>query len=260
MQTISTILSKSDQALIENALLSFGRIVTFDQLFSLVDGSMTRNNAKRKIALLANKGWLVRLKKGLYAIITDISTLGSNDMSEYVIAQALHQESYISFENALQYHGIFDQALTTVRSVTATYARNHTIGQAEYLFSQTKDEFYFGFTEEVIGSYRIKIAEVEKALIDMLYFRDSDYTVNIVLEKLREYTHRLDMVKLQNYAENYGISMVRLIGFLLDEVGADTTDLLAYAKTRNKGYNKLSNQADKFNAKWRLYYDTYVIA
>ncbi len=259
MQTRNTILSQSDLALLEDTLLQFGRLVTFEQLASLFATTDTRDAMSRKITLLVKKGWLLRLKKGLYLVLTDISTLGTNDLSEYVLAQALHKDSYVSFENALQYHGLFDQMLSTVSSVTTTYVRKHTVQQTTYIFSRVKPNLYFGFTEEVIGSYRVSIAEKEKALLDMLYFKTSAYTVSIVIEKLREYTHRFDSEKLQQYAQHYGIGMVRTVGFLLDQVHLDTTQLLTHAKQQPNSYSKLTKQSSQFNAKWRLYYDPHLI-
>jgi predicted transcriptional regulator of viral defense system len=259
MQAKNTILSRSDLSLLEDALLQFGRLVTFEQLSSLFTAKETRDAMSRKIALLVKKGWLLRLKKGLYLVLTDITTLGTNDLSEYVIAQALHKDSYVSFENALQYHGLFDQMLSTVGNVTTTYARRHTVQQTTYVFSQVKPDLYFGFTEEVIGSYSVYIAEKEKALLDMLYFKTSAYTVSIVLEKLREYTHRFDGEKLQQYTQHYGIGMIRTLGFLLDQIHEDTTQLLNYAKKQRNSYSKLTKQSSQFDAKWRLYYDPYLI-
>ena len=261
MQSTNTILSSSDLSLLEDALIKFGRIVQFDQLFKLADSSVDRNYFREKVALLVNRGWLLRLKKGQYLIVTDISTLGANDLSESVIAQALQEESYLSFENALQYHGLFDQALSTVSSVTTEYARSYKVQQTTYTFARIKQSLYFGFSEEIVNtSYRVKVAEAEKALLDMLYFRDSMYTVNVVLEKLRDYKHRLDIEKLKDYAKRYGVGMVRLVGFLLDQIEVNTEDLLTDAKAHRNSYNKMTATSSVFNAKWRLYYDLHAIA
>lgn len=252
----NTILSQSDLILLEDTILQFGRIVNFQQLVSLFSRTETRDAIRRKVALLVKKGWLIRLKKGQYLVVTDISTLGVSDISEYVVSQVLHKDSYISFENALQYHGLFDQLLGTVRSVTITYAREYRVQNTTYAFSKIKKDLYFGFTEEVFGSYKAQIAEKEKALLDMLYFRNSTHIVNLVLEKLREYQHRLDLSKLKTYAQNYGVGMERMIGFLLDQINVDTIDLLTRVKRKHNSYYKLTRQSTLFDAKWRLYYDT----
>lgn len=254
MKTKNTILSQSELSLLENAVIKYRKIVTFDELASLYVGE-TRETIRKKVALLVQKGWLIRLKKGQYNIITSISTLGQNDLSEYVVAEVLNKDSYVSFENALQYHGLFDQMLSTVGSVTTTYARIYTVQMTKYLFSRIKNDLYFGFTTETFGAYTAHIAEQEKALLDLLYFRNSIYTVNIVLEKLREYKHRLDFDKLKQYAEKYGVGMVRTVGFLLDQIEVDTTELLLSVKKSKNSYNKLSRNSNIFDAKWRLYYE-----
>lgn len=255
MQTNNMILSQSDLRVLENAVLKYQKIVTFDDLVGLFGKTETREVIRKKVALLVQKGWLIRLKKGLYVVITDISTLGANDLSEYVVAGSLHRNSYISFENALQYRGFFDQMLQTVASVTATYARSYTVGKTKYAFSRIKKELYFGFHEETINSYTVNIAEAEKAILDILYFRNSIYGISLVLEKLREYKHRLDFKKLKDYAQRYNLSMVRRVGFLLDQVEIDTSDLFSQVKGKKNSYNKLTQGSTAFNAKWRLYYD-----
>jgi len=259
MQIRNTILSQSDLKILQEVILQYGRVITFTQLASLFEATYKRAAIRQKVALLAKKGWLVRLKRGEYLVITDISTLGSIDLSENVIAQFLNKDSYISFENALQYHGLFDQMLTTVGSVTTMYARNYAVQKTNYTFSHMKKALYFGYTEETIGSYKVKIAEQEKALLDMLYFKTSAYIVSIVLEKLREYKHRLDFEKLQRYAQKFGTGMVRIVGFLLDQIEVDTNVLATSVKQEKNSYNKLTKESTKFDAKWRLYYDPYLI-
>ena len=103
------------------------------------------------------------------------------------------------------------------------------------------------------------IAEKEKAILDMLYFRSSDYVITLVLEKLKEYKDQIDFKKLKNYATKYSLSMVRKIGFLLDQIGVDSQDLLSLSESNKKSHNKLTKTSDLYNAKWRLYYDTHLI-
>lgn len=257
MQTLNTVLSRTDQILLEDTIVRYGRIVSFAQLYMVMsDLTISKATARQRIARLVDKGWLIRLKNGLYLVVTDISTLGSNDLSEYVIAQALNSNSYISSESALQYHGMYDQMLRAVTSITDAYARDYEIGETTYTFASIKKDLYFGFTTEAVdNTYRVQIADAEKALLDMLYFGRSAYAVNMVLEKLRDYQHQLDFAKLERYAQKYGVGMIRLLGLLLDQIGIDTTSLLANTKAHAGTYNKMTAKSSEFNAKWRLYYD-----
>ena len=73
------ILSKKDSKLLENAILSHGRILNSNQLKDIFSKDYSLEEANNRISLLAKIGWLLRIKKGLYVIVTDFSTLGFND-------------------------------------------------------------------------------------------------------------------------------------------------------------------------------------
>ena len=77
-------LTQQDTKLLEEAIFRYGDVVSFDQLVTLAD--MNRGYARKRISQLADQGWLVRLKKGLYAL-ADLSSLGFLRLSPYTVAQ-----------------------------------------------------------------------------------------------------------------------------------------------------------------------------
>ncbi len=79
-----------------------------------------------------------------------------------------------------------------------------------------------------------------------------------MLEKLHAYQDEFDFAKLKAYAARFSLGMVRKVGFLLDQLDVDTTDLMT-AEVKKSSYNKLTQDSDQFNAKWRLYYDPHLI-
>lgn len=258
METKNTILSQKDLQLLESIVLRLGRIVSFEQIREVAGESQSVGSLRKEVAQMAQAGWLIRLKRGLYLVVTDISTLGLADVADLVIAQTLNPDSYISFESALQFHGMFDQLLKRIDAVTTRTTQSYTVQQTTFTFSKIKKELYFGFTEETINRHSVKIAESEKAILDILYFRANDYAVSLVMEKLRDYEDEFDFEKLKTYSARYSVGMVRKVGFLLDQVGVDTADLWT-ANVKKNSYNKLTQDAAQFNAKWRLYYDSTLI-
>jgi predicted transcriptional regulator of viral defense system len=254
METKNTILSQRDLALLESLMLRYGKLVTFEQIREVLGEDITVDVARKRVAQMSKAGWLIRLKKGLYIVMTDISTLGFVDISNLAIAQMLNDESYISFESALQFHGMFDQSLKRIDSVTTQATKSYHVQQTVYTFSHIKQKLYFGFTQTIINNQTVNIAEKEKAILDILYYRVNDYAISLVLEKLTDYKDELDFEKLKAYSTKYWLGMVRKVGFLLDLVGADTSNLLTDEIKKNS-YNKLTQDAAQFNAKWRLYYD-----
>jgi predicted transcriptional regulator of viral defense system len=258
MKTKYTILSKNDAKLLEDAIVEHGRIVTFDKLSRTFKKEYSQAEAKNRISFLSKMGWLTRLRKGLYVIVTDIGSLAAGDISTYTMCQALNHESYISFENALQHHGMFDQMLSTVVAVTYRRARKYIIKGSEIKFFNIKKNLYFGFSQEKSDIGLVNIAEKEKALLDILYFRSTDYYVSLVWEKLKEHKNDLDFSLLKKYARKFNRTVIRQVGFFLDRLGIDTEDLVGEVKGRGS-YGRMTKGSRDFNAKWRLYFDHTLI-
>ncbi len=252
------ILSKKDAQLLENVIIRYGRIVDFDQLREVFKEQYSLAEAKNRISLLSKVGWLIRIKRGLYTIVTDIGTLSANDISVYTLCQALNKDSYISFENALQYHGMFDQMLSSVGAVTFKRARKYKVKNTEIRFFKIKKSLYFGFSQKRSDIGFVSIAEKEKALLDILYFRSNTYYASLIWEKLKEYKNDINFDLLKKYAKKYNFDIIRQIGFFLDCLLVDNTDLLKMIKGKTS-YSRMTKESDKFNAKWRLYFDDTVI-
>src|SRR4051812_20499939 len=100
----SSILTQQDSKLLEDAMIRYGDVASFEQLAAL--SGLARAYARKRISHLVRQGWLVRLKKGVYSF-ADLSSRGSVRLSQYTLAQLLVADSYVSFEAALQYHGCY---------------------------------------------------------------------------------------------------------------------------------------------------------
>ena len=258
METKNTILSGRDASLIEDMIVSFGRIVSFDQIKKGLAKNYSGVGLKKRIAFLTKQGWLVRIKKGLYIIVTDIGGLGSNDVSANAISRALNNESYVSFENALQYHGMFDQMVSGTSAITFKRARTYKVKDLTVKFFKIKKELYFGFTEERSDIGLVNMAQKEKALLDILYFRSTRYHSNLVWEKLKDYKDRIDFKVLKQYAAKFNFNIIRQVGIFLDKMGIDTKDLHSVVDGE-KSYGRMTKESKHFNAKWRIYCDDSII-
>jgi predicted transcriptional regulator of viral defense system len=258
MVTKNITISEKDANFLEEAIVRYGRIVSFDDLQKIFKKEYTAKEIRYRISRLIRKGWLLSLKKGLYVIITDIGALGTSDISLNTICQALNKDSYISFENALQYHGMFDQMLSTAGAVTYQRARKYQVQNAEVKFFKIQKKLYFGFSQERSDIGLINMASKEKALLDILYFRSNVYYANLVFEKLTENRHMIDFDLLKTYARKFNLDVIRQIGFFLDRNDVDTQDLVQMVQGKNN-YSRMTKDAKQFDAKWRLYFDPAVV-
>src|SRR3990167_4814510 len=86
----------------------------------------------------AKDGFLLRLKKGLYTLKTDLP-------SEEEMANALYQPSYISFEYALAYYNILPEMPYTITSATTKPTRLFTTQSTVYSYRTIKLSAYTGY-------------------------------------------------------------------------------------------------------------------
>lgn len=102
---------------------------------------------------------LTKLERGVYA-------LGGRMPDDFCIANTIHRPSYVSFETALNVHGILSQFPYEITSTTTSKTISKTIQGKLYTYSRVQSAFFFGY--EKINGYLM--ATPEKALLDQAYF------------------------------------------------------------------------------------------
>lgn len=252
MNTKRTILSEKELNIIENLIAKYSIIVSFEQLYRLLKNKMSRQAVRNLANKLTKNGWLVRIKKGVYTI-ANIESRGSVSIHSFKVAQVLVKDSYISFESALQYHGMFDQLLKTVSSVTVKRHKSVKIDNINYEYIYTKKDLFFGWEEKRVENYIVRVATIEKAILDILYFRRNIYSIDLVFEKLKEHTADVDLNRSNQFSEKYSITAQRILGFLFDKLSINSEFLYEIIK-KSKGCSFMSKDSNKFDSKWRLYY------
>ena len=255
MHMKQTSLSAKQSDLLENLIVKYGQIVTSSQIYEEAASTWDYEQTKNMVTKLVKSGWLVRIKRGLYAI-SDLSTKGFLTISPLVVASLLLPESYVSFESALSYHGMFDQLSNQTTSVSLKSYKSVDLSGVSYSFVKTKQELFFGWQDVLVGSHGANIAYPEKALIDIVNFRRSQYTIDLVIEKLREHRSDLDLNRLNDYVSKFSITTIKIFGMLFDFLDIDSEKLHQIINLR-KGTSWMLTGDSKFNAKWRLYYNDY---
>lgn len=247
-----TALTQIQLNVLEEALLTFGDVVTASEIESLIP-SNSPVRRRQLIKQMADAGWLVRIKRGLYQI-ADLSSLGMLTLSRYAVAQLLTPQSYVSFEAALQYHGMFDQLLGSVTSVSLKQRTLAVLEGIQYRYIKTSDKYFYGWEGISIDGHASKIATAEKALIDMIQFHRTSLAISLVAEKLTVSHHNIDFKRLYAFLLKANLTTLRIFGILLDVQGIDTEKLWARSR-RSTAASRMSNQSNDYNARWRLYHD-----
>jgi len=200
---------------------------------------------------LARSGWLVRLRKGLYALSSAVP--GVSPAHEFEIAMALVSPAAISHWSALHYHGLTEQAprkvfvLTTttasvprVRSTTVKRTRNgYPVGDTVYQFVQVKPERYFGVEKVWIGEARVRITDPERTLLDGLSMPQYCGDFAEVLHAFKVRGDELDVKQIVEYACRLDGATAKRLGWVLESQGVDPAYLEPLAGLPIKGYRKL---------------------
>lgn len=110
---------------------------------------------------MIKKGEIKKLTKGFYTIHNDPS-----------LAVFCFKPAYIGLYDALSYHNLWEQATNPV-ILTAKKVR---IGMREILDSNViiyrlDKKYFFGFELKKIDNFWIPVSDVEKTLVDLIYFR-----------------------------------------------------------------------------------------
>ena len=240
-----------DISTIEKMLVNHGRIIdhqTFSSYFTHL------SNINNKISSLIKKGWLVSLKKGTY-YITKLGSLGYATVSSYFIANIIGKKSFVSFEGALKYHGMFNQGLKKYRSISAKQYLSKKLEGITYNYIAVSKKDYFGFNKEKLDENMIRIASKERALLDLIEYQRTIYSVSLVIEIFQNHKGDIDLNLLAKYLKRYSQVTIKTIGLILDWLEIDSTLTLKLI-TSKASTSKLLDTSDKFNNKWRLYYDS----
>lgn len=156
--------------------------------------------AKYILETYCKKGTFVRLKKGLYAS-------KDNYPSQAEIANRLYQPSYISFEYAMQLHGLIPESAYTITSATTKPTRTFVVDGVPYSFSSLHKSLFNGYFPSKQNGVSVLLAEPEKALADYLYL--VTLGKKAPLERLS--IDKLDKTKLTFYEKIFDRPLLRLI-------------------------------------------------
>ena len=241
----------NDLDILEKILVEKGRIVNHTVLSSNFSHLSNINN---KISSLIKKGWLIKLKRGLY-YISKLGSLGYTSVSNYIIANKIGEDSFISFEAALKFHGLFDQGLRKYKSISKKQYLDKNLEGASYIYVVVKDKDYFGYEAEKVDGGNAKIATKERALLDLIEYQKTVHSISLVMEIIQNHKKELAFSLLIKYLNNYSQITIKTIGLTFDLLGIDSKLIKLLVKT-DKSTHRLFETSDKFSSKWRFYYDS----
>lgn len=83
------------------------------------------------------------------------------------------------------------------------------------------------------------------------------YTVDLVLDKLKEHKSDFSFSRLNEFSKKYSKTVRRVLGFLLDKLSLDSTYIYGLVKG-SKDCSYMTKDGAEFSSKWRLYYHSHL--
>jgi predicted transcriptional regulator of viral defense system len=184
------------------------------------------------VPYLVNGGWLLRLRRGLYAGTGRLP--GHLDIPSFAIATHVVTPAAISHWSALHHHGLTEQvpqmitAVTTRKVVTPSMRgkNNRMSGEhhawiiqgVRYEFITIKSDYFFGIEEIWIDEhFRIPITDRERTVLDLFAMPRIFGGLGEALGILETHLHEIDILKLVQYALRYNVAAAaKRLGWALD--------------------------------------------
>jgi len=147
-----------------NPLINFGNVpvqtgtiaACFDKLSS----------PSEKIRALEKNGQLIRLKRGLYVVNSEVS---GKPINACLCANHIYGPSYVSQQWALRWYGLIPEQVYTMTSVTTKRTRMFENSLGRFTYEQVKpDYFAIGINHIEEDGISFLMASREKALCDMI--------------------------------------------------------------------------------------------
>ena len=118
-------------------------------------------HASKLLERLADSGHLTRLRRGVWAMGSDVQMLA---LPQHLVAPF---PCYVSLQSALYYHGMTSQMPSATYAVSLARTQRYSTPLGDVSIHHIAPTFFFGFQR--VGEQGAQLALPEKALLDVLY-------------------------------------------------------------------------------------------
>lgn len=185
----------------------------------------------KRLARLAEKGWLERLERGKYMIVP-LEAGPDRQWTEdaYVLATYLVEPSAIAYWSALHYWNLTEQVPQLAYVQTTADIREHRkdVLGIRFRLVKLKEEKFFGLKHERLGNQRFSVTRREKTLLDGLDRPDLTGGIHEVAKGLREAADELDWSRVDEYLPRLGSgAVIKRLGYLVEAMELEVPDRAA---------------------------------
>lgn len=175
---------------------------------------------------LVRKGWLERLRPGLFRLVpADRGREGVADANPLTAGAALVSPYFFSFGTACTHHGLTEQVFADVYVACQQRRRPAIVRGKRYVFVEVATERFFGFEESNVLGEPVQMATLERAVLDAVDRPQHAGGLGEVARIVARVSARVSWPKLVDLARRWqSTAMVQRLGLLLDLEQAKVPD------------------------------------
>jgi len=223
---------------------------------------VTRTDAAKMLSRWAKKGWMSRVRQGIYVSVPLESRSADMPLEDpWLIADRLYSPCYIGGWSAAEYFDLTEQIFSTVVVMTVQKPRNRRpdIKNTTFLLRTVSEKAMFGLKPVWRGQVKVSVSDPTRTILDMLVDPVFVGGIRSVTDMLGNYlsSENKNLDQLIEYGERLGNGAVfKRLGFLLERKAPDE------AKAIEKCYKRLTAGNAKLDPKlnnirlitrWRLW-------
>lgn len=223
---------------------------------------MSAPRARRFLAYLARRGWLARIRPGLYAPVPLEAARPSEWSTDpWVVASQVFEPCYVGGWSACEHWGLTDQLFRSVVIVSTRWVRDRTptIQGTSYRVKVIKPERMFGTRPVWRDGVRVNVSDPSRTVLELLDDPELGGGIRHVSDVLRTWFEgdlRNDALLLE-YAERLGNrSVYKRLGFLVETLQIPAIGLIeACEQNMSEGVVRLAPSGPEGGrrvGRWRL--------
>lgn len=220
------------------------------------------SDAAKMLARWASKGWLSRVRRGLYVPVPLESRTADVSLEDpWLIAERLYSPCYIGGWTAAEYWDLTEQIFRTIVVMTLQKPRdrNPIIKETTFLVRTVSEKVMFGLKPIWRGQVKVSVSDPTRTILDIL----SDpqlggglrSAVDIFVNYLKSENKNIELVI--EYAKRLGNGAVfKRLGFLLEQFFPEEKSGIKICQGMlTKGNAKFDPKftANKLITRWRLW-------
>lgn len=174
---------------------------------------------RRRLVEWQQKGYIEKIRQGFYRF----KNQSINEKDLYLYANKIYEPSYISLESALAYYQLIPEAVFRITSISTRNTTQFKANCCAFTYKHVKPNLFFGFRLVPHNGFNLRIACLEKAILDYLYLHPELKTI-ADFEGLRwnkEVLKSLDFQQFSNYLQVFNSKQlskrVQLLQIYIDD-------------------------------------------